>query len=155
MIAAGSELSRLRDESLSLNLLETALVTQSCAVDDAYGILEGFVMPRRFIISMLGLALALLLTPQVSLAVDEHISQAIEYTKLAIDDGKYGRAEGLAAHAEAALAHAEASERVNANPHTANAINHLKEAIDEGKQGHVDVATTHAEAALNNLQQVM
>ena len=46
-------------------------------------------MPRRFIISMIGLALALLLTPQVSLAVDEHISQAIEYTKLAIDDGKY------------------------------------------------------------------
>ena len=111
--------------------------------------------PVEFIISMLGLALALLLTPQVSLAVDEHISQAIEYTMLAIDDGKYGRAEGLATHAEAALAHAEASERVNANPHTANAINQLKEAIDEGKQGHVDVATTHAEAALNNLQQVM
>src|SRR5208283_745369 len=131
----------------------------SCTADDAYGIpgsaAGGFAMPRRFTIAMLALALALLLTPQVSLAVDEHISQAIEYTKLAIDDGKYGRAEGVATHAEAALAHAEASERVNANPHRANAINHLKEAIDEGKQGHVDVATTHAEAALNNLQQVM
>ena len=113
-------------------------------------------MPRRFTIAMLALALALLLTPQVSLAVDEHISQAIEYTILAIDDGEYGRAEGLVTHAETALAHAEASEKVNANPHTADAIKHLKEAIGrEGKQGHADVAKTHAEGALNTLQQVM
>ena len=112
-------------------------------------------MPRKFTIAMLALALALLLTPQVSLAVDEHISQAIEYTILAIDDGEYGRAEGLVTHAETALAHAEASEKVNANPHTADAIKHLKEAIDEGKQGHADVAKTHAEGALNTLQQAM
>ena len=112
-------------------------------------------MPRRVTIAMLALALALLLTPQVSLAVDEHISQAIEYTILAIDDGKYGRAEGLVTHAETALAHAEASEKVNPNPHTADAIKHLKEAIDEGKQGHADVAKTHAKGALNTLQQAM
>jgi hypothetical protein len=86
-------------------------------------------MPRRFIVAMLSLGLALILMPQISLAVDDHISQAIEYTKLAIDDGEYGRADGLAAHAEAALMHAEASEKVKANPHTADAIKHLKEAI--------------------------
>ena len=85
---------------------------------------------------------------------DDHISQAIEYTSLAIDDGKHGRAD-IATHAEAALTHAEASEKVYANPHTADAIKHLKKAIDEGKQGRADVATTHAEAALNNLQQAM
>jgi hypothetical protein len=112
-------------------------------------------MSRRFIVALLGLGVVLFLMPRISLAVDDHISQAIEYTNLAINDGKHGRADFLATHAEAALAHAEASEKVNANPHTADAIKHLKEAIDEGKQGHADVATTHAEAALNNLQQVM
>ena len=73
-------------------------------------------MPRRFIVAMLGFGLALFLMPQVSLAVDDHISQAIEYTNLAIDDGEHGRADGLAAHAEAALTHAEASEKLKANP---------------------------------------
>lgn len=112
-------------------------------------------MSRRFIVAMVGIGLALILIPQISLAVDEHLSQAIEFTKLAVDDGDYGRADGLAAHAETALMHAEASEKVKANPHMADAIKHLKAAIDEGRQGHADVAKTHAEAALNNLQQVM
>jgi hypothetical protein len=112
-------------------------------------------MSRRCIVAMLSLGLALILMSQISLAVDDHLSQAIEYTKLAIDDGEYGRSDGLASHAEAALMHAEASEKVKTNPHTEAAIKHLKEAIDEGKQGHADVAKTHAEAALNNLQQVM
>jgi hypothetical protein len=64
-------------------------------------------MSRRFIVAMLSLGLALILMPQISLAVDDHLSQTIEYTKLAIDDGEYGRADGLAAHVEAALTHAE------------------------------------------------
>ncbi|HEY8006781.1 MAG TPA: small metal-binding protein SmbP [Methylocella sp.] len=112
-------------------------------------------MSRRLFVALLGLSLGLILLPRISLAGDEHLSQAIEYTKLAIDDGEYRRADGLAAHAETALMHAEASAKVKANPHTADAIKHLKEAIDEGKQGHADVAKTHAEAALNNLQQVL
>jgi Small metal-binding protein len=103
---------------------------------------------------LLGLGLALFFIPQISLAVDDHILQAID-TNQAIDDGKHGRADGAATHAEAVLTHAKASEKVKSNPHTAEAIKHLKEAIDEGKQGHADVATTHAEAALNHLQQVM
>jgi predicted RNA-binding Zn ribbon-like protein len=112
-------------------------------------------MPRRFIVAMLGLGLALFLMPQVSSAVDDHISRAIEYTKIAIDDGQHGRADFLATHAEAALTHAEASEKVKADPHIAEAIKHLKEAIDEAKQAHADIATDHAEAALNHLQQSM
>ena len=45
-------------------------------------------MPRRVTIAMLALALALLLTPQVSLAVDE---------------GKQGHADVAKTHAESAL----------------------------------------------------
>ena len=70
-------------------------------------------MSRRFIVAMLGLGLALILMPQVSLAADDHVLQAIEYTKIAIDDdGKHGRADGLATHAEAALTHAEPVRRL-------------------------------------------
>ena len=71
-------------------------------------------MSRRFIVAMVGIGLALILLPQISRAVDEHLSQAIEYTKLAVDDGEYGRADGLAAHAETALMHAEARAKVKA-----------------------------------------
>ena len=48
------------------------------------------------------------------MAVDDHISQAIEHTNQAIDDGKHGRADGVVTHAEAALTHAETSEKVKA-----------------------------------------
>jgi hypothetical protein len=65
---------------------------------------------------LLGLGLALFFIPQISLAVDDHISQAIEHTNQAIDDGKHGRADGT--HAEAALTHAEASEKAKSNPQT-------------------------------------
>jgi hypothetical protein len=44
---------------------------------------------------LIGLGLAFILMPQVSLAVDDHISQAIEHTNQAIDDGKHGRADGV------------------------------------------------------------
>jgi hypothetical protein len=44
---------------------------------------------------MLGLGLGLFLMPLVSVAVEDHISQAIEHTTQAIDDGKHGRADGL------------------------------------------------------------
>jgi len=42
-------------------------------------------MSRRFIVAMLGLGLAFILMPQVSLAVEQHLSQAIEHTRQAID----------------------------------------------------------------------
>ena len=73
-------------------------------------------MYRRFVVAMLGLGLAFILMPRVSLAVEEHASQAIEHTRQAIDHGKQGHADVLATHAEAALTHAEASEKAKANP---------------------------------------
>jgi len=62
--------------------------------------MEDSPMSRRFIIAMLGLGLALILMPQVSLAED-HLSQAIEHTSQAINFGKQGKADVLATHAEA------------------------------------------------------
>ena len=79
-------------------------------------------MYRRFVVAMLGLGLALILMPQVSLAVEDHLSQAIEHTRQAIDHGKQGHADVLATHAEAAITHAEASEKAKANPHKAEVL---------------------------------
>lgn len=112
-------------------------------------------MCRRFVLAMLGLGLVLSLVPRVSLAVDAHLSQAIENASQAIADGQHGHVNYLALHAGEALTHAEASEKVNANSHIKEAIKHLKEAVDEAKQGHADIATAHAESALNHLRQVM
>jgi hypothetical protein len=111
-------------------------------------------MSRRLIVAILGLGLALFLMPQVSLAAEDHIAEAITHTKQAIDHGKQGHADVLTTHAEAALTHAESGEKAKANPHTEEAIKHLNLAIDEGKKGHADLATTHAEAALTHLEQV-
>ena len=69
-------------------------------------------MLRRSIVAMLGLSLARFLMPQVSLAVDEHISKAIEYSKLAIEDRQYARADGLAEDAEMALTYARPVKRL-------------------------------------------
>ena len=38
-------------------------------------------MSRRFVVAMLGLGLALILMPQVSLAAEDHIAEAITHTK--------------------------------------------------------------------------
>src|ERR1700730_11136687 len=103
-------------------------------------------MTRRLLAAMLGLALALFLTPQISLAAEDHIAEAISHTKEAIDHGKRG-------HAGILVTHAEAGKKVKANPHTKEGIKHLKEALDHGKQGHADIATTHAQMALDHLEQ--
>jgi hypothetical protein len=115
---------------------------------------EDSLMSRRFIITMLGVSLALFMIPQVPLAAEDHIAEAITHTKQAIDHGKMGHADVLATHAEAALTHAEAGEKAKANPHTEEAIKHLEQAIDEGKNGDAGAATTHAEAALMHLEQI-
>jgi small metal-binding protein len=54
---------------------------------------------------MLGLGLALILMPQVSLAADDHIAEAITHTTQAIDHGKMGHADVLTTQGKAALAH--------------------------------------------------
>ncbi len=111
-------------------------------------------MSRKLVLARFGVGLALFLTPQVSLAAEEHIAEAITDATQAIDHGKMGHPNVLATHAELALANAMASEKAKANSHTEEAIKHLEQAIDEGKKGHAEVATTHAEAALTHLKQV-
>ena len=111
-------------------------------------------MSRRLVVAMLGLGMVLFLMPQVSLAAEDHIAEAITDAKQAIDHGKMGHPNILATHAKLALTHATASEKATANSHTEEAIKHLEQAIDEGKEGHADVATTDAEAALTHLEQV-
>ena len=111
-------------------------------------------MSRSLVVAMLGLGLALFLMPQVLLAAEDDIAEAITDTKQAIDHGKMGHPNILATHAELALTHATAFEKAKANSHTEEAIEHLEQAIDEGKKGHADVATTDAEAALTHLEQV-
>lgn len=110
-------------------------------------------MTRRFAAALLGLALALFLAPQISVAVEDHLKDAITHTKQAIDEGKKGDAKQLVVHAEVALTHAEAAEKAKANPHTKQGIDHLKQAIETGKKGEAAVATKHAETALMHLEQ--
>jgi hypothetical protein len=63
-------------------------------------------MSRRILGRYVGLSLALFLMPQVSLAEEDHIAEAITHTKQAIDHGKQGHADVLKTHADAALIHA-------------------------------------------------
>ena len=60
-------------------------------------------MSRRLIVAMLGLGVVLFLMPQVSLAAEDHIAEAITHTKQAIEHGKMGHADVLTTHAETAL----------------------------------------------------
>ena len=64
-------------------------------------------MSSKFILAMLGLGVALFLMPQLSLAVEDHVAEAITHTKHAIDHGKQGHADVLDTNAEAALMHLE------------------------------------------------
>jgi Small metal-binding protein len=50
-------------------------------------------MSSKFVVAMLGLGLALILMPRVSLAAEDHIAEAITHTQQAIDHGKMGHAD--------------------------------------------------------------
>jgi len=110
-------------------------------------------MSRRLFIVMLGFGLALFLMPQISLAEEDHIDEAIRHTKQAIVQGHAGHGDSFLDHAKEALVEARAAENANANPHTEEAITHLDRAIAEGKQGHGAAGTTQAEVALEHLEQ--
>jgi hypothetical protein len=111
-------------------------------------------MSRKFFVAMLGLGLALFVMPQVSLAEEDHIAEAIKHTKQAIIHGQKVNADLLGDHAKVALSHARVAEIASANPHTEEAIKELEQTIDENKNNHAALATGHAEAALTHLEQV-
>jgi hypothetical protein len=141
-------------ERLSIEGIRHAVALRLKLPREAINQPEDSSMSRRFVVAMLGLGLALFFIPQISLAEEDHIAEAITHTKQAIDHGKQGHADVLTTHAEAALTHAEAGEKAKANSHTEEGITHLKQAIEEGKKGNAKMATTHAEAALTHLEQV-
>jgi hypothetical protein len=111
-------------------------------------------MSRRFFVALLGLGLALFLMPQVSLAAEDHIAEAIAHTKQAILHGQKVHADLLGEHAKTALSHARLAEIANANPHTEEAVKELEQTIDDNNNNHTALATGHAEAALTHLEQV-
>ncbi len=74
-------------------------------------------MSRRLFIAMLGFSLALYLMPQISLAEEDHIDEAIRHTKQAIVQGHAGHSDSFLDHAKEALVEARAAEYANANPH--------------------------------------
>jgi cell division protein FtsB len=112
---------------------------------------EVVVMTRRILAVLLGLALAVVLVPRISIAEENHIAEAISHTKMAIDEGKQGKADQVVVHAKVALTHAEAAEKAKPNTHTTQGIEHLKQAIATGKKGQAAEATQHAEVALEHL----
>jgi hypothetical protein len=106
-------------------------------------------MSRRLFIAMLGFSLALFLMPQISLAEEDHIDEAIKHTKQAIVQGHAGHTDSFLATPRKRSSKRDAAENANANPHTEEAITHLDRAIAEGKQGHDAAGTTQAEVALS------
>ena len=110
-------------------------------------------MSRRLIVALLGLSLGLFLMPQISLAAEDHIAEAITHTKEAIIHGQKTRADLLGEHAKTALSHARLAEIANSNPHTQEAVKELEQTIDDNNKNHTALATGHAEAALTHLEQ--
>lgn len=109
-------------------------------------------MTRRFLAAFLGLALAFVLVPRIAIAQEDHVAQAVSHTKMAIDEGKKGKADQVVVHAKVALTHAEAAEKAKPNTHTMQGIEHLKQAIKTGEKGQAAEATQHAEVALEHLE---
>ena len=65
-------------------------------------------MSRRLFIAMLGFGLALFLIPQISLAEEDHIDEAIRHTTQAIVQGHAGHTDSFLGHAKEALVEAKA-----------------------------------------------
>jgi hypothetical protein len=100
---------------------------------------------------MLGAVLALSLTPQLSYAQENHLSEAISHTREAVAAGREGKPDTLVLHATEALAHATDAQKEQPNAHVKKAIHRLKEAVKYGKSKH-KAATIIADRALQELE---
>jgi Small metal-binding protein len=99
------------------------------------------------------LAVSLFIAPALS-ATENHVAEAVEHIKEAINLGQQGQSTSFADHAQLALDHAKAAEQEKPNTHTESAIAKLTGAVDYIKAGHEDAALTSAESALTYLAQV-
>jgi hypothetical protein len=83
----------------------------------------------------------------------DHLAEAIENAKQAVDHGRKGLTDAFVTRAEAALQEAdEAKKGTTQNSHVEEAIAHLEAAIDFGRQKRGDLATKHAQDALTHLE---
>jgi hypothetical protein len=82
----------------------------------------------------------------------DHLAEAIENAKQAVDHGRKGFTDAFVTRAEAALQEADEAKKGTQNSHVEEAIAHLEAAIDFGKQKRADLATKHAQDALTHLE---
>lgn len=106
---------------------------------------------RRLAAIALSLGIAAAFVPAISVSAEDHLSEAIDYTRDALNVGRQGKANSLAEHAQIALQHAEAAEQEKDNVLTKAAIRDLKSAIEQAKAGKLDLAIELAELALGHL----
>ncbi len=108
-------------------------------------------MSLKRLLAISGLGLALLSAPSISLAQEDHLSQAISHAREAVASGREGNPEALTLHATEALHHAEAAQKERPNRYVKSAIMRLKEAVKYGKARR-SVATRVTDRALQELE---
>ena len=116
-------------------------------------------MTRRLTIALLGFGLALFAAPQVVLAANEQLQQAISETKLAIQDGKEAHhASSFVEHVENAIGAAQAAQKQEPSLHIERGIKHLRKAKKIAYDTHSDrrlrAAAKHAQKALSEFAAV-
>jgi hypothetical protein len=106
--------------------------------------------------AVVGLGLALFLSPRYALAESNHLEQAIEETKEAIREGKRDEPASLVEHAVNAVDHANMAQKQKPSEHIKTGVVHLKKAIKTAKGTHssrrVARAVKHAETALTHFE---
>jgi hypothetical protein len=63
-------------------------------------------MSQKRMLAILGLGLGLLSAPSISIAQEDHLSQAVSHAREAVASGREGKSEALTLHATEALQHA-------------------------------------------------
>lgn len=114
---------------------------------------------RRLTIALMGFGLALFAAPQVVLAANEHLEQAISETKKAIEYGEEPHhASSFIEHVENAIGHAESAQKQEPSLHIERGIKHLRSAkkiaYDTHSTRRLKAAAKHAKKALSEFEAV-
>jgi hypothetical protein len=121
-------------------------------------------MKRRSLGSLCIILVLAFSAPSIALA--DHLSNAISHTRAAIEGGKKGDTAALVAHAKAALKAAttiyastvasfsskDADAKAQLNAQLKESLVNLRAAVAEGKKKHAEAATQLAEEALTQLE---
>lgn len=114
---------------------------------------------RRLTIALTGFGLALFVLPQISLAADDPLEQAIAETKKAIHYGEEPHhAASFVEHADNAIHHAIQAEKEQPNQHIKSGLSHLRRGIKVAKYTHsrrrLMAGAKHAQQALRQFEAV-